>query len=94
MTNTEILGAPDALLGPIERQKKYVLRHAMTRYPCPVCGHEANVLEAAGIEVDAYTFGVDKPVCRCPRCAVGLKQVIPLMGPAWFWRRKFDKETT
>jgi hypothetical protein len=92
MTNEEILKAPAELLGPIDKQKKYVLGMALVRCPCPVCGRAANVFEAAGIEVNAYTFGREKLSFKCPACAVELRKVVPLMGPPWFWMRKFDNE--
>lgn len=96
MTNEEILKAPEALLTTIEKQKRFLLRLALIKVPCPVCGHAVNQLEAAGIGLEDYPFD-DKKLdfrCRNPACGVPLREVVPWMGGAspWYWMRKFNDD--
>lgn len=89
MTNEEILLTPYALLGELDRQRQTVLAFALKRRPCPVCGAYANIIEAAGIALNDYTFGHESLSCRCARCEAELEQVVPLFGgQGWFWKRK------
>jgi hypothetical protein len=93
MTNEEILNTPDALLRGLDKQRKFLLRVALQRSPCPVCGKPCNLLEASGVALNDYAFdGKDRRFhCPEPFCAVELTQVVPLMviGPGnWHWIRK------
>lgn len=96
MSNEEILRTPDALLGALDRQRKFLLKVALERCRCPVCGHASNLLEAARIELNAYTFENKsmRYLCPNPICGIELEQVVPLMvlGPrSWTWVRKHVK---
>ena len=51
----------------------------------------ASLLEAAGLTLNAYTFGHERLAYRCAGCGVALEEVVPLVGGGtWFWKRKFD----
>jgi hypothetical protein len=58
MKNSELLEnvAPNALLSPLDQQKRFVLRQASMRLPCPNCGTLQNQFEAAGVSVDDWNF--------------------------------------
>ena len=88
MTNRELLRAPRDALGPVERQRHYVLRVESTPVPCPACHTPVEAITAAGLDLDQYAFGRRPPEYRCPRCAAALAQVVPVLaagGPGWHW---------
>lgn len=93
MKNEQILNTPDSLLHGLDRQRKFLLRVALTPQPCPVCGAACNLIEALGVTLDDYTFdGGDRSYrCASASCGVALEQVVPLMvtGPGhWHWARR------
>jgi hypothetical protein len=95
MTNAEILATPDSLLTAVDRQRKFILRMALECPSCPVCRQACNQLEAAGIALDDYTFGVEERRFSCPQCGVALMKVVPLFAVGtrgWLWVRKHDNE--
>src|SRR4051812_35526935 len=87
MTNRELLRAPKETLGPVDRQRRFVLTAELAPVPCPACQAPVDALAAAGLDVDAYDFGRTPRVYRCPHCAAVLERVVPFVavGPGWFW---------
>jgi hypothetical protein len=56
--------------------------------PCPACKRAVNIFDAAGIDLDAYDFGVTEYTYHCPSCGARLEQVVPLFasgGSLWHW---------
>jgi hypothetical protein len=90
MTNRELLRTPPGLLDELGRQQLFVLRLELTPMPCPCCRAGLGALEAAGIDLDRFDFGVTKLEYRCPRCGAELEQVVPAFnaGPLWHWELK------
>jgi hypothetical protein len=89
MTNRELLSTPEDRLDEPDRERAFLLRLDGTPMPCPACGAAVNVLDAAGVDLDAYEFGAAPRGHRCPACAAALEQVVPLHpggGPAWHWQ--------
>jgi hypothetical protein len=68
MTNRDLLSTPKALLGPVDKQRLFVLHVEGTAMPCPACKKAANAFEAAGIDIDQYDFGNSPYAFRCPHC--------------------------
>jgi len=96
-TNEDILSTEDSKLSGLDKQRKFLLRMAIQVSPCPVCGDDCSLLEAAGVALNDYALGgVGEPSFRCPanECGVELRQAIPLFvlgGGHWFWMRKHAK---
>lgn len=90
MTNREILKTPKEQLGSLDRQRQFVLRVELTPVKCPACLKPVDALTAAGIDIDAYQFGVEKQAYRCPHCQAELEQGVPFIavGPSWHWELK------
>jgi len=67
----------DALLGPIERQRRHVLRLELIPRRCPAC---YQMICARGCELpEKDERGRDQHACS--RCHIRLQHVIPLFGP-------------
>jgi hypothetical protein len=88
VTNRELLKASKEALGAVDRQRQHLLRVELTAVPCPACLTPVNALSAAGIDIDAYSFGAEEPTYCCPHCLAHLEQVVPLfpVGPGWLWQ--------
>ena len=88
MTNRELLAAPADALGPLDRQRQFLLRTELTPMPCPACQRPVDALAAAGVDVDAYDFGATPRAYRCPGCGAALELVVPFVavGPGWHWQ--------
>ena len=87
MTNRELLNTPPDRLGPVDRQRRHVLRVELCPVPCPACAAPVDAVAAAGLDVDAYPFDARPKVYRCPHCGAVLDRVTPLVafGPGWHW---------
>ena len=87
MTNREILKAKKETLSSTDRQRQHVLHTEMIQVRCPACQTGVNALEAAGIDVDEYDFGVTRQDYHCPHCEAELELVVPFIavGPGWHW---------
>jgi hypothetical protein len=88
MTNRELLQTPEQLLSQLDKQRLFLLRIEGTPMPCPACKWPVSAFEAAGIDLDAYDFGVTNYQYRCPGCGAQLEQVVPLFangGTLWHW---------
>src|SRR3954468_981185 len=92
MTNRELLHVPKETLGPVERQRQFVLNVELTPVPCPACQAPVDALTAAGVDIDQFDFGRTRLKYRCPSCAAELEQVMPFVavGPGWFWTLNHD----
>ena len=92
MTNRELLQSPKEVLGPLDRQRRFLLQVDLTPMPCPACSTPLSALTAAGTDIDAYQFGEQKCAFRCPQCMAELEQIVPLFGsgPGWYWQLKRD----
>lgn len=80
--------AEAALLTGLERQRRFVLRMDSSRLPCPNCGAQQNVFEAAGIHINDYDFANPPKTFHCMGCKRELRHDVPLFhsGPAlWLW---------
>jgi len=88
MTNRELLQGPEELLGPLDKQRLFLLRTDGTPRPRPACKRPVNVFDAAGIDIDSYDFGATKYEYHCTGCSALLEQVVPLFasgGSLWHW---------
>lgn len=92
MTNTELLNSPLAnrLLDSVEQQKRFILKQAAEKLPCPNCGAKQNQFEAASVAVD--DFDLSKPsnnyTFTCISCKRELKEAVPMFRAghiAWHW---------
>jgi hypothetical protein len=92
LTNRDLLTTPKEELSPVDRQRQQVLRIELTPMPCPACHEPVDALSAAGINIDDYSFGSEKPAYRCPHCQAQLEQVVPFIavGPGWHWQLKHE----
>lgn len=91
MTNRQLLTMHQDVLSQVDRQRLFLLRVEGTPVPCPACKKSVNAIDAAGIELDAYDFGVTTYEYRCPACGAELEQVVPFIasGPSlWSWQLK------
>ena len=89
MTNRELLASTEAVLSGLDRQRRFVLVTERRPMPCPACKTPINAFDAAGIDIDAYDFGVTTHPYRCPACGAELDQVVPfisLAGNSWHWQ--------
>ncbi len=68
MTNSELLQAPEELLGELDRQRLFLLRVEGTPVPCPACQTPVNAFQAAGIGLDEYDGGTTRYDFHCPAC--------------------------
>lgn len=87
-TNSQIFDAPNNLfLTSIQKQVRFVMKQHLQRKPCPNCGEEHNVPEAAGVAVDEYDFSGSSPdrTGPCRKCKRTLIFTLPMMG-GWHWR--------
>lgn len=88
-TNTELLNwnpKTGDILGPIERQRRFVLQQHVQQKACPNCATPLNVMEACGETVDGFKLDGSHPddSYRCPECQRGLRYVLPMIG-GWHW---------
>jgi len=92
MTNRELLRAPSEALGPVDRQRQFVLTAELTPVPCPACQAPIDSIAAAGLTIDQYDFGRTTPTYRCPHCTAVLERVVPVVavGPGWSWQLHRD----
>jgi hypothetical protein len=88
VTNRELLRAPPDRLSPLDKQRRHVLAVESAPVPCPACRTPVDVITAAGIDVDQYTFDARAREYRCPHCGAVLDRVTPLvaLGPGWLWQ--------
>lgn len=94
-TNSQLLTLPASTLTGLQKQRRFLLRIALTPMPCPICHEPTNKLEAAGVELDAYdvTGAKDAHQYRCPHCQAPLTYVVPFMpGPTYVWQHKVEKK--
>lgn len=85
LTNSELLDAAGPLYS-LDKQRRYVLQtEVLPRRPCPACFHQSNVLEAAGVELDAYDFGSTELEYRCPNCKRALRNDLLFLSGAFVW---------
>jgi len=87
-TNEEIMSMPDSLLTGIDKQKRFCLKMALLKSPCPDCKTEQNMIEAARIQINEYSFGHKEHTYTCVNTGCGrtLIQIVPMFSHApWFW---------
>lgn len=85
-TNEELLALPDHLLGGRAKQRRFLLRIALSPMPCPVCNVKTDKVTAAGVALNDYDVtGKDTHEYHCPNCRATLTYVVPFMGPAYQW---------
>jgi hypothetical protein len=86
--NSELVTAPNKLLGAIEQQKQHILRINSVRMPCPNCGHKLNVFEAMNVSIDDYETGaLLEANTHCTACKRKLCYTVPIVsaGNPWHW---------
>jgi rubrerythrin len=89
MKNSELVKYEGPLTG-LEGQRRFVLRQMAVRRPCAVCNQPISTFEAAGIDIDGYTFG-EKYDYQCPNCGEPLTDELTFAGYQ-FWRTKRKPE--
>lgn len=91
-TNRELLALTDpALMGAIDKQRRYLLLMYSNKKPCPNCAHASTFFEAAGIDIDALDLTQkNDPPFACPNCKRALVYTVPLLG-GWTWRLVPDR---
>jgi hypothetical protein len=92
MTNRELLNVAETQLGPVDKQRLFLLRVEGTAMPCPACKKAVNLFDAAGFDIDGYDFGKTEYRFHCPHCQAVLEQAVPALslGPLWHWRLQDD----
>lgn len=89
-TNEELLTFPDSLLTGIQRQRRFLLKVALTTMPCPVCVKPTNMIQAAGVTLNEFWVGeterMNDHAFKCPHCQAPLKYVVPFVGPVYVWQ--------
>lgn len=87
MTNEEILKAPNELLTTLDKQRRFLLRIALTPAPCPACKQLVTQIDAAGVTLQDYDVDTThaKTKYRCTSCRRELEVIVPFMGPVYIW---------
>lgn len=81
-----LLKTPKALLRTLDQQRRFLAEVGLAKSPCPWCDERISFFEAVD---EGYTdIGVDAKTCACPKCGKGLTQIVPFMGPPWFWGKR------
>jgi DNA-directed RNA polymerase subunit RPC12/RpoP len=97
MTNQELLLYPnDKLLTGLDSQRRFLLRQAYAKCPCPNCGCKQNQFEASGISIDDWNFSHsdEERKYKCIDCERELLVSVPLFAPGaicWQWRLVYVK---
>jgi hypothetical protein len=88
LTNTQILETSNTLLTSIQKQLQFLMEQHLQQRPCPNCGANHNLPEAAGvIDIDRFDFGNHggDRIGPCRQCGRTLIYTLPLTG-GWHWR--------
>ena len=93
LTNKQILESRGEFLTQLQRQYQFIMRQEVQPRPCPNCGTDQNVPDAAGMPFAEFDFSNPHygRNFRCIQCKRKLTFVLPVSGGVWHWVAEFEK---
>lgn len=89
-TNEKLLTYPNEILTELEKQRRYILRIAMTPIGCGRCGGMHSQVEASGRTLETFdSKEIKDEDYICPDTGDSIRWVVPFIGnPHFIFNRK------